>query len=593
MKNITKIFFLFFLILRLSISTTINPKMNYSLDSTIDKNKKDINEMDDIISSYKNKNNLFQEIKQILKNISYGEELFEEDFDYYNDNSTYNIKYDDSLGHRLTPEITFEFKERVSCFNLISTKSITKDDTGHFVSILLLVGQNNSIVVSDLLGNQYFTYNLSYEIDDIITYKQNDINEFYVVSNNFTEIKKFILLQGMFYKINDNKTNTNNDTLNNSKYEKDNVIDVETYAEDVKREKIEKFSYKLVDTYRQNIKEQRVKIIEEKDIVFKLNNNTNKTQNKKSKDHEYIIDINPVVIKGVKYLLVITNKKSIYKLNNQNLEVVTYSKIDSKNITEYSDKLNPVTMTSYYILFNQFDNGFKITKTTNVSSLIGRCELFPKNSTEKIEFYFFDQKSRTLYIISSTYNIYLVTPMIIQTSHESFQNSCRIIFLCKLNIIVENNRDIKEYGKFYISLLNKKLMITNNGIDFEVIDLTKIGDVDNENKLQTKPFTLSQFIKDKTIFNPLIIKNNNKYLFIYKISDYSLILFNFHEKNSKIYTSEPQSFNFKVPIILVAFIVILVWNYLKKKNENNGMDEHVDLKESLDKLTKENKVKTD
>ena len=567
--------------------------MNYSLDSTIDKNKKDINEMDDIISSYKNKNNLFQKKKQILKNISYGEELFEEDFDYYNDNSTYNIKYDDSLEHRLTPEITFEFKERVSCFNLISTKSITKDDTGHFVSILLLVGQNNSIVVSDLLGNQYFTYNLSYEIDDIITYKQNDINEFYVVSNNFTEIKKFILLQGMFYKINDNKTNTNNDTLNNSKYEKDNVIDVETYAEDVKREKIEKFSYKLVDTYRQNIKEQRVKIIEEKDIVFKLNNNTNKTQNKKSKDHEYIIDINPVVIKGVKYLLVITNKKSIYKLNNQNLEVVTYSKIDFKNITEYSDKLNPVTMTSYYILFNQFDNGFKITKTTNVSSLIGRCELFPKNSTEKIEFYFFDQKSRTLYIISSTYNIYLVTPMIIQTSHESFQNSCRIIFLCKLNIIVENNRDIKEYGKFYISLLNKKLMITNNGIDFEVIDLTKIGDVDNENKLQTKPFTLSQFIKDKTIFNPLIIKNNNKYLFIYKISDYSLILFNFHEKSSKIYTSEPQSFNFKVPIILVAFIVILVWNYLKKKNENNGMDEHVDLKETLDKLTKENKVKTD
>jgi len=592
MKNITKIFFLLFLNLRLSKSI-IKSKMNYSLDSTIDKNKKDINEIDDIISSYNNKNNLFQEIKQILKNISYGEELFEEDFDYFNDNSKYNIKYDDSLEHRLTPEITFEFKERVSCFNLISTKSITKDDTGHFVSILLLVGQNNSIVVSDLLGNQYFTYNLSYKIDDIITYKQNDINEFYVVSNNFTEIKKFILLQGMFYKINDNKTNINNDTLNNSKYEKDNVIDVETYAEDVKREKIEKFSYKLVDTFRQNIKEQRVKIIEEKDVVFKLNNNTNKTKNKKSQDHEYIIDINPVVIKGVKSLLVITNKKSIYKLNNQNLEVVTYSKIDSKNITEYSNKLNPVTMTSYYILFNQFDNGFKITKTTNVSSLIGRCQLFPKNSTEKIEFYFFDQKSRTLYIISSTYNIYLVTPMIIQTSHESFQNSCRIIFLCKLNIIVENNRDIKEYGKFYISLLNKKLMITNNGIDFEVIDLTKIGDVDNENKLQTKPFTLSQFIKDKTIFNPLIIKNNNKYLFIYKISDYSLILFNFHEKSSKIYTSEPQSFNFKVPIILVAFIVILVWNYLKKKNENNGMDEHVDLKESLDKLTKENKVKTD
>lgn len=258
MKNITKIISLLFLILRISKSNIIKSKLNYSLDSTIDKNKKDINEIDDIMSLYKNKNNLFQEIKHILKNISYGEELFEEDFDYYNDNSTYNKNYDESLEHRLTPEIIFEFKKKVSGFNLISTKSITKDDTGHFVSILLLVGQNNSIVFSDLLGNHYFTYNLSYEINDIITYKQNDINEFYVVSHNFTEIRKFVLLQGMFYKTNDNKTNSNN-TMNNSNYEKNHVIDVETYAEDVTREKIEKFSYKLVDTYRQNIKEQRIK----------------------------------------------------------------------------------------------------------------------------------------------------------------------------------------------------------------------------------------------------------------------------------------------------------------------------------------------
>jgi hypothetical protein len=365
MKNINKIISLLFLILSLSKSNTIKSKLNYSLASTIDKNKKNINEIDDIMSLYKNKNNLFQEIKHILKNISYGEELFEEDFEYFNDNSTYNIKYDESLEHRLTPEIIFEFKKKISCFNLISTKSITKDDTGHFVSILLLVGQNNSIVFSDLLGNHYFTYNLSYEINDIITYKQNDINEFYVVSNNFTEIKKLILLQGMFYKTNDNKTN-NNGTMNSSNYEKENVIDVETYAEDVKREKIEKFSYKLVDTYRQNIKEQRIKIIEDKDVVFKLNNNTNNTN--KTNEHEYIIDINPVVIKGVKSLLVITNKKSIYKLNSQNLEVVSYSKIDSKNITDYSNKLNPVTMTSYYILFNKFHNGFQITKIANVSS---------------------------------------------------------------------------------------------------------------------------------------------------------------------------------------------------------------------------------
>ena len=37
-------------------------------------------------------------------------------------------------------------------------------------------------------------------------------------------------------------------------------------------------------------------------------------------------------------------------------------------------------------------------------------------------------------------------------------------------------------------------MITKNGNDFEVINLTKIGEVDNENKLQSKIFSLNQFI---------------------------------------------------------------------------------------------------
>ena len=581
MGKFTKIFPFFFFILFLSKLYQIESNENYSLNSTINKNRIVINEIDNSISSYKANNKLFQEMKNILKNISYGKELFEDDFNFLTDDSINIKRYDESLEHRLTPETLFEYKNKISSYNIISTKSITKDDTGHFVSILLLVGQKNNIIVTDLLGNTYLTYNITSEINDIITFKQNDITDFYIVTNNYTKIKKFILLQGIFYKNNGNNTN-DNETLIKPEID-NNTIDVETYAEDIKREKIEKFSYKLVDTYRQNIKEQRIKIIEENEIFFKLNNSGI------NKD-EYIIDINPVIIKGEKSLLVITNKKSIYKLNNQNLEIISFSQIDSKNVSSYSNTLNPVTMTSYYILFNNYENGFKITKVSNVSSLIAMCELFPKNSPEKIKYYFFDHKSRTLYILSSFYNVYLVTPMIIQTTHESFQNSCRIIYLCKLNKIININNNFYDYGKFYISLLNKKLMITNNGIDFEVIDLTKIGDVDNENKLQTKIFSFSQFITNKISTTPLILKNNKIYIFLYKISDYCLLLFNYHEKNSKIYTSEPQSFNFKVPIILVAFLVILVWNYLKKKSENNGMSE-IDLKQSLDNLKDENKFK--
>ena len=522
-------------------------------------------------------NQILSKIKKNLRFLTFGEENFEEDFHYLNEFSENNIKYDESLQHRLIPETFFEFNNKITCFNLISTKEITKDDTGHFVSVLLLICQNNSIIVSDLLGNKYFIYNTSYEINEIITYNQNDINDFYIITKNYTEIRKFILLQGLFYK--------NNTNFNETIIKAENKIDVDTYAQDIKREKIEKLSYELVDIYKLNIKEERVKIFEEKEKFFNLNDNN---YSNSINDKEYIISSNPVIIKGVKYLIIITNKKSIYKLNNENLDIISYSEIKKNNTGNYSDVLSPITMTSYYILFNKQQNGFIISKMDNISYIIAMCELFPSNSTEKIKFYFFDQKSRTLYILSNLYNIYLVTPMLVQTSQDSFKNSCRIIFICKLGIIVENTKNFSDYGTFYLSLLNKKLMITNDGINFEVIDLTKIGEVDNENKLQTKYFSLNQFIHNKTDFTPLISKNNNKYILLYKISNNSIILFNFHEKNSKIYTSEPQSFNFKVPIILVAFIIILVWNYIKKKNENNGIEEG-DFKNNINLYNEEEK----
>jgi hypothetical protein len=545
--------------------------------------------MNNNITSYETKNQLFDKIKNYLKNITLGNELFEEEFEFLSNYNENIKKYDESLEHRLIPETLFEYKNNISCFNLISTKSITKDDTGHFVSILLLVGLNNSLIVSDLFGNIYLTYNITFEINDIITYNQNDINDFFVITNNFTVIKKFVLLQGLFYKNNSTK-NVNN--TEESSINPNNVIKVDTYAEDDSREKIEKLSYELVDIYRQNIKEERIKIMEEKNISFNIHNNS--YMNHSNKD-EYIITTNPAVIKGTKSLIAITNKKSVYKLNNQNLELISYSEIEPKNKSNYSNTLNPITMTSYYILFNQYENGFKVAKVENVSIIIAKCDLFSENSTEKIKYYFFDQKSRTLYILSNLFNVYIVTPMIIQTSHETFKNSCRVIFICKLNKIIDNSiQDMNNNGPFYISLLNKKLMITHDGIEFEVIDLTKIAEVDNENKLQTKIFSLSQFING-TIANyiPLITKNNNQNIFLYQIKNNSLLLFNYHEKSSKIYTSEPQSFNFKVPIILVAFIVILVWNYIKKKNENTGAGD-IDLKNTINQIKEEsNKVKID
>ena len=70
------------------------------------------------------------------------------------------------------------------------------------------------------------------------------------------------------------------------------------------------------------------------------------------------------------------------------------------------------------------------------------------------------------------------------------------------------------------------------------------------------------------------MKDNKKYLLLKQINDNALILFIFYEKNAKIYKTEKQVFNLKVPIILVAFAIILVWNYIKNKNEDNGNEQN-------------------
>ena len=514
----------------------------------IENNSEKIKEIDDFISSYKTSNILFNETKKILKKISHGKELFEDEYNYMKKESKIKLK-DDSLYQRLIPETLLEYEKKISCYNIITIKAMAKDDTGNFVYSLLLICQNDSIIISDLLGNIYSIYNTNYTIDDIITFKQNDFNFFYILSNNYTKITKCILS----YNIYSNNNSTNQNYLND-------IIEVKTFSEDEKRENIESFIYELFDIYKQNINSKKLEIYEEKNINFTLN-----------KSDEYIININPITIKGTNYLMIITNKYSVYKLNYNNLNIIYYSELESNYIKNVSTSLSPISMNFYYVLFNKSAKGYTIIKYDNNSSILGKCNLFLDNTTEKIDNYFFEEKSKTIYIISSLNKVYLSIPIFISSSDSNInKNSCKTILLCELNKITDT--DININNNYDITLLNKKLMITKDGINYEVVDITKVGEVDNENKLQSKFFELNKYIYKKDIFSSLVMKDNKKYLFLKQVSDKALILFIFYDKNAKIYTSEAPSFNFKVPIILVAFAVILVWNYIKGKSEGTGVD---------------------
>ena len=539
MKNINYIIWLFlFLIIKLVISDS------GQLFEIINNNSKEIKEINKKISSFTTKNNLFNETKKIIKNISHYNELYENEYNYIKLNNKIKLK-EESLYERLIPETLFEYDKKISCFNLISIKAMAKDDTGNFVYTLLLSCQNNSIFISDLLGNIYSIYTTNYTINEIITFKEIDMNYFYVLSNNYTKLTKFILSYNI-YSNNSNIKDNSNDS-----------IDIQTYTEDEKRENIENFSYKLFDIYKQNIISKKIELFEDDNISFILN-----------KNNDYIISINPITIKGTNYLMIITNEYSFYKLNYKNLEILFNVKLELNYSNIVSSNLLPISLNFFYILFNKSEKGYLIFKYDNNSSLLGECDFFFDNSTEKIKNYFFEEKSKTIYIISSLNKLYLSIPILISPSESMNKNFCKKIFLCDLNKIT----DVKYNDNFDIALLNKKLMITKDGINFEIVDISKVGNVDDKNKLQSKYFDLNKHITEKNNFPSIVMKDNKKYLFLKQNTEKSLILLVLYEKNAKIYKSEAPTFNFKVPIILVAFAVILIWNYIKGKREGPEID---------------------
>lgn len=539
MKNINYIIWLFlFLIIKLVISDS------GQLFEIINNNSKEIKEINKKISSFTTKNNLFNETKKIIKNISHYNELYENEYNYIKLNNKIKLK-EESLYERLIPETLFEYDKKISCFNLISIKAMAKDDTGNFVYTLLLSCQNNSIFISDLLGNIYSIYTTNYTINEIITFKEIDMNYFYVLSNNYTKLTKFILSYNI-YSNNSNIKDNSNDS-----------IDIQTYTEDEKRENIENFSYKLFDIYKQNIISKKIELFEDDNISFILN-----------KNNDYIISINPITIKGTNYLMIITNEYSFYKLNYKNLEILFNVKLELNYSNIVSSNLLPISLNFFYILFNKSEKGYLIFKYDNNSSLLGECDFFFNNSTEKIKNYFFEEKSKTIYIISSLNKLYLSIPILISPSESMNKNFCKKIFLCDLNKIT----DVKYNDNFDIALLNKKLMITKDGINFEIVDISKVGNVDDKNKLQSKYFDLNKHITEKNNFPSIVMKDNKKYLFLKQNTEKSLILLVLYEKNAKIYKSEAPTFNFKVPIILVAFAVILIWNYIKGKREGPEID---------------------
>ena len=88
-------------------------------------------------------------------------------------------------------------------------------------------------------------------------------------------------------------------------------------------------------------------------------------------------------------------------------DIIYYSELESNYIKNVSSSLSPISMNFYYVLFNKSEKGYTIIKYDNNSTILGKCNLFLDNTTEKIDNYFFEEKSKTIYIISSLNKVYI------------------------------------------------------------------------------------------------------------------------------------------------------------------------------------------
>ena len=135
--------------------------------------------------------------------------------------------------------------------------------------------------------------------------------------------------------------------------------------------------------------------------------------------------------------------------------------------------------------------------------------------------------------------------------------------MMRRDLIISNKADTLEFLNFEdIEWGNSE---TFNKVKRQIIHVDEIG-VENEAELKLIKTSLEHF---------LMMKNSmsNK-----------LLLYHIPNINSKIKGSEEVGFNFKIPIIFIALVIIFIVNYYKKKKNVKEEDSEFLKKQVLDEL---------
>ena len=521
----------------------------------------------------------------------------------------------------------YTLNRKIIDFIILNFKALYKLGNGFFsnkIFVVLTSDQNSYLDIYDENFNQIFSSKLEFEAVKLISFNSNEEREIFILAKSNENNKEGSTLKKLtvdFYSKNIfHSHNINPDNNNNSSNTYDEIQKFE-----VKGERILE-----VETFREVNNKYSIK------FLFDKNKDRNNFFVKEESFYNLeleALNLTAHITKGNKYIIIETHNEFI--ILNDKLNLI--SKFQKSSFINYYDthfqvsylsssKIKPFlnyigiiyNKSSIFHIFNlrnmnevlieidinnakyyDYTHGFEEDIFYNTSN--NENKKIIDNKTNNIIAYTFDQLNNLLYFVTQELNLFVVT---IKISTQVRQSNEKYFYDIYGNINSMKNPSSNTPDSYQVAMiinLKKYFSVKNaNNCDAEVVrkDLfIRVGsefviiNLDSFNPGIKDAFAILPQIQYKKIINKVekasFIKNSNGYYFLlsygYKLFFYEII----PQTSAFIGQDEFFNFNFKVPIIFIALIILGLYHFLFKKKQISEQDTSKLKEELLSQLKKE------
>lgn len=566
--------------------------------------------------------------------------------DYNNDN-TYNINntnsYMDSHLNNQNPHSDSYLTDNL--FTAINFRSFIKMDNGKFSSIIIIKQiSSKSIGLFNIRNSLMLKYDLNFTFKRIISIVNSQLNEdsyFYclIQLNEDThsrvvvkfEVSLFGNKESFNWNENENEDNKQKEdhyqhddrVLNIKTYKKDHIKDYDIYQfymRSLKRLnfiinpvliiRLSTLSEITLKTVMESIKNVKVIVINLE--VFLKNAQTQQN----SYNEEYFSSVKSYFSKGNKGLTIETEKYIFYINDNETTDDENRTDGINNNLKGVLLK-NNISIRKYFSFLgfvcinykNYKESTIEIRSITNNALYNKISLLIDIGRKNKILSFHFDQINNIFYILSNELKLYIVSPRIV-SREDSSKNSyviqgiiCLYNKFTKKDQILLDEMNLNDNNNPSILIIRRDLIIkVKDYIIF--IDITQISLADELNTLNYELFPFSIYKINSYIGNTLVLSNLSDILYLKtpignylliegslynKSHDHSyriILFFQYHHHNSSFIGEENLSFNFKIPVILIALVILIIYHLFIKKPDGGNIPDEGNLKEELIKELK-------